>query len=101
MEQGTKNIVRDALLLAAAFAIGWWAHGTRVVRAADENLAFQLHGLDTSDALLVYQPDKRAIYIYRSVMTGNSALQCSYRLQLGEPGGVIRRELCPVQSMHP
>ena len=99
--QSLKPWFRDAALIAAALCIGWWAHGAKTVSAASDNLQFQLHGLDTANALLVYQPEKKTIYVYRSVMTGGSGLQCSYRFQLGEPGGVIRRELCPAQSLLP
>lgn len=93
--------VRDGLLIAAAFAIGWSARPVRTVSAASSDVQFQMHGLDASNALLMYEPEQKSIYVYRAVMTGNANLQCSYRFRLGEPGGVIRREQCATQTLIP
>ena len=97
------RLVFAATILAIAFfLLGQWS-GTKPVRAAaaDENPLFEVRGIDSHNALLLYYPSQRAIYVYQDVMTGNSALQCSYKFRLGEVGGVVRRQQCDVQKLIP
>lgn len=88
------------LLAIGCFVLGQWSSG-RTVRAEGEDVQFQFHGVDAQSGLLVYYGSQKTLYVYQGVMTGNSALQCSYRLKMGDPGGVIRRESCPVQRLIP
>ena len=75
--------------------------GVRQVKASGEEVQFQLHGVNSDNGLLLYYPGQRTLYVYQAIMTGNSALQCSYKLKLGDPGGVIRRQQCDVQRLIP
>lgn len=82
------------------FLLGQYSAG-RPVRAAGEEVQFQLHGMDSQNGLMLYYPGQRTLYVYQAIMTGNSALQCSYKLRLSEPGGVIHRQQCDVQKLFP
>jgi hypothetical protein len=73
----------------------------RQVRAASDDVQFQLHGLDAQDGLMLYYPGQRTLYVYQAIMTGNSTLQCSYKLKFSEPGGVIHRQQCDIQKLFP
>ncbi len=101
----TRNprLVFVATVLAiACFLLGQWSGGKTVrAAAADENPLFEVRGIDSSNALLLYYASQRTIYVYQDVMTGNSALQCSYKFKLGDVGGVIRRQQCDVQRLIP
>lgn len=100
LEQIKREVVH-ILAFAAVFALGYWLAGPRAVRASDDNLEFQLQGVNETSSLLVYEPSARTVYVYRGAMTGNSALQCNFKFELSKPGGVIRRENCPVQNLNP
>ncbi len=76
-------------------------NGGRQVKAAGEDVQFQLHGVNADNGLLLYYPGQRTLYVYQAIMTGNSTLQCSYKLKLGEPGGVIHRQQCDIQRLIP
>jgi len=96
-----RGWLRELLALGGVFAMGYWLAAGRGVRAADDNLEFQLQGVNETSSLLVYEPSARTVYVYRGAMVGNSALQCNFKFELSKPGGVIRRENCSVQSLTP
>ncbi len=93
--------ILHALLLATAFTLGWWMHsGVRVQAQSTGDVLFQIKGINIDDALTLYYPDKKAIYVYQGILTGNSYLGCTYRFQLGKPGAPITRHICPVTEIH-
>jgi len=92
------HVVRDVLALAGVFALGWAWHG-RTVQAAGDDVMFQMQEVRPGSSLLVYHPSDKTIYVYQGATVGNSALQCSFRYHMGEAGGVIRRENCPVKTL--
>ncbi len=93
--------ILSTLLLATAFSLGWWMHSSARVQAQSTgDVFFQLSGIDESDALTLYYPDKQAIYVYQGILTGNAYLGCTYRFQLGKPGEPITRHICPVTVIH-
>lgn len=96
-----RSWLRDAALIALAFAIGWWAHTTRVAQAQSPDLYFQLQGLDQGTALALYYPDQKTIYLYQTAMVGFSTLNCAYAFKLGDPGGAVRREQCKPPAFQP
>jgi len=96
-----KRQVVHIFAFASVFALGYWLAGAKAVRASDDNLEFQLQGVNETSSLLVYEPSARTVYVYRGAMVGNSSLQCNFKFELSKPGGVIRRENCGVQSLNP
>ncbi len=92
--------ILNALLLGTAFSLGWWMHsGAHVQAQSTGDVFFQLGGIDVTDALTLYYPDKHAIYVYQGILTGNAYLGCTYRFQLGKPGAPITRHICPITVM--
>jgi len=96
-----KKQAAHILAFAAVFALGYWLASAKAVRASDDNLEFQLQGVNETSSLLVYEPSARTVYVYRGAMVGNSSLQCNFKFELSKPGGVIRRENCSVQNLNP
>jgi len=98
--------ILSTLLLGTAFSLGWWMHSGARVQAqsvhaqSTGDVFFQLSGIDESDALTLYYPDKKAIYVYQGILTGNAYLGCTYRFQLGKPGEPITRHICPITVIH-
>lgn len=92
------GLIRDGFALAGVFALGWALHG-HVVHAAADDLLFQMQEVRPGSSLLVYHPSDRTIYVYQGATTGSSSLQCSFRYHMTDPGGVIRRENCPVPTL--
>ncbi len=91
----------NGLLLVVAFCLGWRMHtNTRVQAESAGSVFFQLSGLDEGDALTLYYPDQKALYVYQGILTGNAYLGCTYRFQLGKPGEPITRHICPITVMH-
>ena len=78
-----RFVFAATMLAISCFLLGHWSAG-KSVRAAssDENPLFEVRGIDSHNALLLYYPSQRTIYVYQDVMTGNSALQCSYKFRL-------------------
>lgn len=97
--------MKNGLALVGVLALGFWLGAGRTVHAAigpsGQGFQFQLTGLNQSNALLVYHPDNKTIYVYQGAMTGNAALQCTYMFQMDRPGEVIRRVPCAVQNLNP
>ncbi len=100
-ERARSAWIRELLFLMAAFAVGWWAHGAKTVQAAADEFQFQLGVARSESTLLVSSPTQKVVYVYQGALTGNNAVQCTYKFILSTPGGVIRREQCPVQSLLP
>jgi len=97
---------RNALALVGVLALGFWLGAGRTVRASSDNwnagnLEFQLAGVDPHSSLLVYQPERRTVYVYQGATTGNAELQCSFMFELDRPGGVIHRRNCAVGQLIP
>jgi hypothetical protein len=94
-----KELLRNALAMAAFFALGYWLAGAKSVHASSDDVQFELQGVNENSSLLVYQPSTKTVYVYRGAMVGNSALQCNFMFQMTKPGGVIHRENCAVQTL--
>jgi len=98
--------VRNGLALVGVLALGYWIAAAGTVKASISSappgdVQFQLGSVSEHSSLLVYQPATKTVYVYQGATTGNSNLQCSFKYQLGAPGGAIQRVACPVQSLLP
>ena len=101
-QMGIRFWIWNAALAALAFGMGWWAHsGVRVQAQTSGDVFFQIKGLSSDSALMLYYPDQNAIYVYQSVLTGLSFLPCAYKFQLGKPGAPITRHICPIVDYRP
>jgi hypothetical protein len=94
----TKEWLRNALAIAGVLSVGYWLGGGRPVHASTSDVTFQLTSVSENNALLVYQPETKSVYVYRAATVGNATVQCSFRFVLTSPGGAIQRENCPVGS---
>ena len=107
-----KPFLRDLALLAAAAAIGWWAHGASPTvsaqsrgsssspessRLASDGLAFQLSGMGPETALTLYNSANHTLYVYPAA-NGNSHINCAFSFHIDRPGAPIDRENCPIGS---
>ncbi len=95
--------VRDGVLMAAAMAVGWWAHGGRQVEAAsagasNPGLSYQFNSVGSERGLSILNKDSQTIYVYNSAFTGNQHMNCSYKFHIQKFGEVIQRENCAVGS---
>lgn len=98
--------VRNGLALVGVLALGYWLGALGTVKASSSaaswgDAQFQLANVNEHNSLLVYQPATKTVYVYQGANMGNSNLQCSYKFQLGTPGGAIQRLSCPVQTLLP
>jgi hypothetical protein len=93
--------LRDGVLIVLAFAIGWWAHTARTVRAQGSEVGFQFESMNPNSALSLYYPDQQAIYVYQPVAVGNSTLNCAFYFKLGNAGGPVKRYPCKAPSFQP
>ena len=93
--------LRNGMLMAMAFAIGWWAHTGRTVHAQGSDVLFQFESLDPNSALSLYYPDQETIYVYQPAAVGNSKLNCAFYFKLGEPGGRVERQPCKAPGFQP
>jgi len=97
-----RNGLAAVGVLTLFYCLGVTRPARSTVYAANQvDPQFQLATVSQSSSLLVYQPDTKTIYVYQGATTGNSAVQCSFKFQLGKPGGVIERVPCPVPSLMP
>lgn len=95
-------LLRNMVLIAIAFGMGWWAHSDRRVQAQTSgDVFFQISGAGPDSDLMLYYPDQNAIYLYQSVLTGLNFLPCAYKFQLGKPGAPITRHICPIVDFRP
>jgi hypothetical protein len=106
-EASMKNAwVRDAVLLTAAAAIGWFAHGrpatvyaapssSSSARGSDVsgNLAFQLGGAGLEGDLTIYSQSDHSLYVYPNA-NSNNHINCAFVLHIHAPGAPIDRENC-------
>jgi hypothetical protein len=93
--------LRDGVLVALAFAIGWWAHTGRSVHAQSSDVLFQFESLNPNSALSLYYPDQRTIYIYQPAAVGYSTLNCAFLFKLGDAGGPVERKQCKAPGFRP
>jgi hypothetical protein len=95
-----EELMRNALAVVGLLALGYWLGSSRPVAASSTtgSMEFQLSGVDQNSSLLVYQPEAKAVYVYRGATLGNETVNCSYKFLLGEPGGPVKRVNCPVGS---
>jgi hypothetical protein len=100
-----KSFLRDLTLLAAAAAIGWWAHGANGAVQADThnsndpNLSFQYGGLGPDGQVSLYNPSTRTLYVYPSIArSGSSDVPCLYMVQIDHPGAPLTRANCKPAS---
>ena len=106
-----KPLLRDVLLLAAAAAIGWWAHGANSAVQAQRNnssesshsatdaLGFEFGGLGPDGQLTLYNNANHTFYVYPSVgRSGGARIQCLYSVHVERAGAPLYRENCPVGS---
>jgi hypothetical protein len=95
---GRSAWLRDGVLVGAAMAIGWWAHGGVAVHAATAaagELSFQFVKNDLNNALTMYDPAQRVLYVYQGASaTGLGTVNCSYMFHIGKAGAPIQRENC-------
>jgi len=107
---GVVRWLRNGLAAVCALTLSYWLGANRPLKptvyaasssASQDEPQFQLTSVNQTSSLLVYQPDTKTIYVYQGATTGNSSVQCSYKFQLGKPGGAIQRVPCPVQSLLP
>ena len=102
-----RELFRDAVLVAAAAAVGWWSHGAgtpvHAARGEDSggNLAFQFLPGGEQSSLSIYSPEDRTIYVYPHVGVGNSHISCTYMFHMRQLGGAIDRENCKPGSLLP
>lgn len=96
-----KFFLRDLTLLAAAAAIGWWAHGASTSVHADTHssndpsLSFQYGGLGPDGQVSLYNPATRTLYVYPSIARSGSAdVPCLYMVQIDRAGGPLTRANC-------
>jgi hypothetical protein len=95
---------RNLLAIAGVLMLGYWLGSSSHVQAASysgSDVEFQLTGVNETSSLLVYQPGTKTVYVYRGATVGGSTLQCSFKYQLGAPGGAIQRMNCPIGSALP
>jgi hypothetical protein len=94
----TSGRLVNCALVAAAMAIGWWAHSDVAVRASSApvgELSFQFVKSDLNNALTVYDPGARVLYVYQGASaTGSATVNCSYMFHITRAGGPIQRENC-------
>jgi hypothetical protein len=93
--------MRTLLAIVGILALGYWLGNSQPVKAGTSDVEFQLTGVNEASSLLVYQPSTKTVYIYRGATVGNSVVQCSFKYQLGAPGGAIQRISCPAGSATP
>jgi hypothetical protein len=98
--------VLNGLALVGVLALGCWLGAVGTVKASSYaptggDVQFQLTGVNETSSLLVYQPGTKTVYVYQGATTGNSNLQCSFKFQLGTPGGAIQRTNCAVHTLLP
>jgi len=94
----TSDWLRNSVLVVAAMAIGWWAHGGAAVHASSApvgELSFQFVKSDLNNALTVYDSGSRVLYVYQGASaTGAATVNCSYMFHIAKSGGPIQRENC-------
>lgn len=97
----TRLQVREALVALTAVALGWWAHGDRTVHAAPASTAasYQFTGVGPATSLTIYSPEDHMLYVYQGATTGNSHVNCSFRIHIPRVGDAIDRENCPMGSL--
>jgi hypothetical protein len=95
---GRSGWLRDGVLVVAAMAIGWWAHGGHAVHAASApagELSFQFVKNDLNNALTVYDSTQHVLYVYQGASaTGSATVNCSYMFHIAKAGAPIQRENC-------
>ena len=108
-----KPFVRDLVLLTAAAAIGWWAHGAGATASAQSRgsasdsrtrsgepsdaLGFQFGGAGIEGSLTLYNPANHTLYVYPAA-NGGSHINCAYSFHIDKPGQPIDRENCAIGS---
>ena len=97
----TKPFLRDLTYLAAAAAIGWWAHGgNNAVHAdthnqSDSSLSFQYGGLGPDGQVSLYNPATRTLYVCPSIARSSSSdVPCLYMVQIDRAGAPLSRQNC-------
>ena len=92
--------IRDGILVAAAMTVGWWANGERVQAAtasAPEESSYQFMSNNLDNALTVYSPQERTLYVYQGASAlGSSHVNCSYKFHIPRIGSALERENCDV-----
>ena len=101
-----KPLLRDVTLLAAAAAIGWWAHGANTTVQAQHNapegLGFEYGGLGPDGQLTLYNNANHTLYVYPSIgRSSSSHVSCLYSVHVERAGAPLERENCPVGSFFP
>ena len=94
----TSGWLSNCVLVVAAMAIGWWAHGNAAVHASsapEGELSFQFVKSDLDNALTVYDSGARVLYVYQGASAiGAATVNCSYMFHINKAGGPIQRENC-------
>jgi hypothetical protein len=97
-----KPFLRDLTLLAAAAAIGWWAHGATTVQAhsdthasSDPALSFEFGGTGPDGQVTLYNAANHMMYVYPSIARSSSAnVPCLYMVHVERAGMPLERQNC-------
>ena len=82
------------------FSVGWFAHGSPAVHAAESATAtYELQGTGPDAQLSVYDSTNRTISVYQGAGSGSDLKPCSYQFQLGRPGAPVRRVACAIGTL--
>lgn len=85
-----------ATITLAAFTVGRWSSPATKVRAdSAANPVIQVQPIRGDSSLTVYYPGINKLFVYQNPFVGSSTWNCSYSVQLSEPGGSISRQPCP------
>lgn len=88
------------LALAASATLGWFAHTTHTVRAADSGPSgYQFQGTGSGTVLSLYDANEHNLYVYQGVMSGNSQVNCSYKLHISHTGAPLERTNCAIGTL--
>ena len=99
----SANKLTLSLVTLGAFTLGWFAHRTNVVHAAESGpFLFQVQGTGGEMSLSIYDTSDRTIYVYLGATGGSSNVNCSYKFHLSaRHGGPLTRTNCPIGSPLP
>lgn len=102
------SFLRNALVLVAALALGWWMRGANApvlaqrgsATSSSENLAFQMIGTGPDSSLVLYNRQTHELYVYARAGAGASMVPCTYSLLVTEPGLPLKRTNCQAGELH-
>jgi hypothetical protein len=79
----------------AAFLAGRWSNSNTSVRAdSGASPQIEVRPIGGDSSLTVYYPNLNKLFVYQNPFVGLPKWNCSYSIQLSEPGGQIERKPC-------